>query len=153
MRPKRIARKLIQRYWRMTRALTLGVRGIVIDPQGRVLLVKHTYTSGWHFPGGGVEFGETVETALTRELIEEAGIAMTGLPELFGIYSNAELFPGDHVVVFTIRQWEQRHPLTPNREIAEAGFFAPDALPDETTPGTRRRIDELHRQSAIQPLW
>lgn len=36
-----------------------------------------------------------------------------------------------------------RPPPYPNREIAEAGFFPPDALPAATTPATRRRIAEI----------
>jgi ADP-ribose pyrophosphatase YjhB (NUDIX family) len=145
--------KLIQRYWRMTRALTLGVRGIVVDGEARVLLVRHTYTPGWHFPGGGVEFGETVDTALRRELVEEAGIALAGPPELLGIYANFDLFPGDHVLAFAVRAWEQARPLRPNREIAEAAFFASSSLPDGTTGGTRRRISELTGHSPVQAIW
>lgn len=149
----RMTKKLIQRYWRMTRALTLGVRGIVVDGEGRVLLVRHTYTPGWHLPGGGVEFGETAETSLRRELLEEAGVSLTGPAELLGIYANFELFPGDHVIVFTARVWEQSRPLAPSREIAEARFFETRSLPDGTTAGTRRRIAEFAGQSPVQPVW
>ena len=44
-------RRLLHLYWRFARAMTLGVRAVVIDPQGRIFLVKHSYVSGWHLPG------------------------------------------------------------------------------------------------------
>jgi 8-oxo-dGTP pyrophosphatase MutT (NUDIX family) len=149
----RVTRRVIQRYWRMTRALTLGVRGIVVDGEGRVLLIRHTYAPGWHFPGGGVEFGETVDAALQRELLEEAGITLTGPAELLGIYANFDLFPGDHVLAFAVRAWEHSRPLGPNREVAEAGFFATGALPNGATAGTRRRIAELAGQAPAHVMW
>ena len=139
MRYEYVAKKLLQRYWRMSRGLTLGVRALVIDGDNRLLLIRHTYTRGWHFPGGGVEFNETVQTALERELLEETGIGINGRcpAELFGIYCNGERFPGDHVILFVVRAWEHRRTFTPTREIAEARFFPQDALPEGTTNGQR----------------
>lgn len=154
MRHERVLKKVLQRYWRLTRGLTLGVRGLVLDADGHVLLIRHTYTRGWHFPGGGVEFEETVHAALERELMEEAGVRPIGSrPELFGIYANAAQFPGDHVALFIVRSWEQSRPLGPNREIAEAGFFSIAALPEGTTRGTRARIDELYSRQVQQAAW
>lgn len=150
---KFIVRRSLQRYWRWQRGLTLGARGLVLDGTGRVLLVRQTYTPGWIFPGGGVEFHETVESALVRELMEEAGVEITGAVELFGIYSNRQVFPGDHVALYIVRHWRQAHPFTPNMEIAAAEFFPPDALPSDTTPGTRRRLDEVLSNQPRAQEW
>src|SRR5215218_8967470 len=69
-------RRFLHVYWRFARGLTLGVRAIVVDGQGRVFLVRHSYVAGWHLPGGGVEAGETLMTALARELAEEGNIVL-----------------------------------------------------------------------------
>ena len=81
-------RRVLHAYWRFARAMTLGVRALVIDEEGRVFLVKHSYVSGWHLPGGGVEAGETLSEALARELQEEGNIEMTAPPQLHGLFFN-----------------------------------------------------------------
>src|SRR5467141_4714765 len=81
-------RRLLHLYWRFARAMTLGVRALVIDPQGRIFLVKHSYVSGWHLPGGGVEAGETVTQAIARELREEGNIDVSEPPRLHGVFFN-----------------------------------------------------------------
>lgn len=145
--------KSFQFYWRQTRALTFGAQGMVLDSENRLLLVQHTYRPGWHMPGGGVEKGETIEEALTRELAEEAGIELTARPDLFGIYANFRAFPSDHIALFVVRDWRQTHVPERNREIVGQCFAARDALPESTIAAVPRRLDEvlLHRPPA--PDW
>jgi ADP-ribose pyrophosphatase YjhB (NUDIX family) len=149
----KVARRAVQKYWRWRRGLTLGVRGIVIDSDGRILLVRQTYAHGWMLPGGGVEFGESLDKSLARELDEEAGIAIDGAPELMGIYDNRSAFPGDHVAMYVVRHWHRIRTTAPNMEIAETGFFRPDALPETINPGSRRRIEEMLGLRAQDGVW
>ena len=148
-----IVTRLLQRYWRLSRGLTLGAQAALIDAQGRILLIRHTYRPGWHFPGGGVERGETVEEALAREIDEEAGVAFTAAPELFGIYSNAAVFPNDHVALFVARAWRQLRAHEPNYEIAEHRLFDPSDLPADINPGTGRRIREIFAGAPRSRMW
>src|SRR5689334_9645176 len=137
----------------MRRPATLGVRGVVVDDQGRVLLVRHTYTPGWHFPGGGVERGETCGLALRRELKEEAGIeAAESAMELVSVHANHAFFPNDHVLVYRIREWTQG-PIAESGEIAERRFVDPGNLPADTTGGTRRRLDEFFGGATRSEFW
>jgi ADP-ribose pyrophosphatase YjhB (NUDIX family) len=140
-------------YWRYARGLTLGVRGLVLDPQGRVFLVKHSYMTGWYLPGGGVEAGESLATALARELLEEGNIELIGPPELFAIYWNRRVAWRDHVALYVVRSFRQNAPPQPNREIVAHGFFARDALPDGTTASTRARVAEMLEGRSAAEIW
>ncbi len=148
-----LAHFVLQRYWRWSRGLTLGAQGLVIDADSRVLLVLHGYKPGWSIPGGGVEFGETALAALTRELAEETGVVPTAPPELYGLYSNAARFPGDHVAFYLVRQWERAAIPAPNREIVAQDFFALDRLPQPLSPGTQRRLAEVFHAAPRDAIW
>jgi ADP-ribose pyrophosphatase YjhB (NUDIX family) len=132
--------------------MTLGVRAMVIDGSGDVLLIRHGYWPGWHFPGGGVERGETALDSLGRELVEEGGIVLAGEPELFGIYSNESEFRGDHIAFFVVRQF-RRLPFAPTREISEARFFSRRTVPEGTTAGTLRRLAEVETGGPRSMRW
>ena len=146
-------RPLVHLYWRFTRAATLGARAMVIDGQGRVFLVKHSYVDGWHFPGGGVETGETLRTALARELAEEGNIVITGVPALHGMFFNSRISRRDHVALYIVREFRLDGAPVPNHEIVEHGFFALDALPSDTTRATRARIAEVFSGATVSELW
>ena len=146
-------RRVLHFYWRFARGMTLGVRAVVIDPQGRVFLVKHSYVSGWHLPGGGVEAGETLVEAAARELLEEGNIEVTAPPQLHGMFFHDRASRRDHVAVFVVRAFRQVAAPVPDREIVAHGFFAPDALPNETTASTRARIFEVLNGAPVSERW
>jgi len=129
------------------------VRAVVINDEGRVFLVKHTYIAGWHLPGGGVEPGETMLEALARELKEEGNIELTEPPILHGLFLNLRISRRDHVALFVVRHFRQPAPPLPDREIMAHGFFAPDALPADASPGTRARIAEVLKGGPMAQHW
>jgi ADP-ribose pyrophosphatase YjhB (NUDIX family) len=148
-----VTRRVLHFYWRFSRGLTLGVRAVVIDGSGSVFLVMHSYVPGWHLPGGGVEIGETAAAALARELREEGNIKLVDQPTLFAVYFNRRISRRDHVALYVVRSFRQDAPPQPNYEIIAHGFFAPDALPAETTRATRDRIAEVLNGRTPAELW
>jgi 8-oxo-dGTP pyrophosphatase MutT (NUDIX family) len=146
-------RRAFHLYWRIARGMTLGVRGVVLDGDDKVFLVRHSYVAGWHLPGGGVEVGETFLEALRRELMEEGRIELAGEPVLHGLFFNGHVSRRDHVAVYVVRQFRQDRLPKPNHEIVECGFYAAGALPAETTRGTRLRIAEVLDGVAPTATW
>lgn len=148
----RIVVWLLHRVFMMTRGMTLGVRAACFDEQGRIFLVRHTYVPGWYMPGGGVERGETALEALRKELREEGNLEIRGEISLFQAYYNRNASRRDHVLFYRVKV-EQTAPRAPDREIAESGFFALDALPEDTTGATLRRLRELSGETERADYW
>lgn len=148
-----VVRGVMHFYWRFSRGMTLGVRAMVIDGTGRIFLVQHSYVGGWHLPGGGVETGETLLEALTRELAEEGNIQIATAPQFYGVYFNRRTSRRDHVALYIVRDFRQDGNPQPNHEIIAHGFFAPDRLPEDTSRATRARIAEVMSGAAISELW
>jgi ADP-ribose pyrophosphatase YjhB (NUDIX family) len=139
-------------WFRFARPITLGVRAVVAR-EGRVLLVRHTYVSGWHLPGGGVEAGETAAEALAREVEEEGAVRLIGPPLLHGLFFNRRASPRDHVLVYVAQDFEILGARAPDHEIAEAGFFPLDALPEAVSQATRARLAEVFGGAPVDRYW
>ena len=151
--PQRLLQRALLLYGRVAKGMTLGVRAVLIK-DGHVLLVRHTYVPGLYLPGGGVEAGETVHEAMTREIREEAGAVLTGPARLFGLYRNMHADRRDHVALFVCPDWQQPHPpKVPNLEIAAWGMFPLDALPEDATSASRQRVAEIIEGREPSPDW
>lgn len=149
-----IRARLFHGYFLLSRPMTLGVRAVVHNRNERtVFLIRHTYVPGWHLPGGGVEKGETFLQALSRELAEEGNFELLSPPSLRSLHFNRHASPRDHVALFLVEDFRQLRPKAPDHEIAEAGFFALDDLPEGITPGTSRRLLEIFEGAESSEYW
>lgn len=154
----RIADTLRRLVWRLFGPRTIGIRGLVVDEDGRVLLVRHSYGKPtWHLPGGGVKRRESLVEALARELREEVGVTITGPVRLLGTYSNMTEGKSDHISVFVVDRWERPGAAdagaSGDAEIEAIARFRPDELPAEVSPGTRRRIHEWAKGDVPPFAW
>jgi ADP-ribose pyrophosphatase YjhB (NUDIX family) len=137
--------KAARLWWQVRRPLTLGVRAVMVDPGERIALIRHTYTEAWYLPGGGVKKGESFETALHRELREEVGLADAAIERLLGVYHSRKEGKDDHIVIFVVRVTpEQAAALceADAMEVEELRWFPVEALPENVSPATARRIAE-----------
>lgn len=143
--------RLRRSLWFVTTPVTVGVKAIPLLPDGRVVMVRHTYVRGWHLPGGKVEAGETPAAAVERELREEIGMTGSRGPAFVAAFDHRPDFKRDTVHLYVARDVAYVPRLS--LEIEAIGAFAPDALPPETTPATRRRLAELASGAPPPAYW
>ncbi len=155
MRPRRLLLFPLRFALAWLRALlspaSLGASVLCRNAAGQILLVRPRFAPGWVFPGGGVGRGESFEAAARRELVEESGHYGGGELTLFGLYVRRFAGVSNHIALFRLEGGEIA--FRPGFEIAEAGWFDPEALPAKTQPGVRRRLAELAGKAPRSPRW
>ena len=107
----------------------VGALVIVRRPDGQVLLVRQSYRPNWFLPGGLLQRGEAPVEAAARELGEEVGLTPSRVDGPIGTFVDAGIRT---VTVFCEAEVDDAMAGVAgarSREIVEARWFAPDALP------------------------
>jgi len=134
----RVAHRARVLWYRLARPRSEGVCVVATDPEGRVLLVRHSYGSRkWSLPGGGMGRGEDPVACGLREFREELGcglddarLAASFMDTLYGVPHSG------HVIAARVAGI----PRADGRELTEAEWFDPDRLPAEINSRVARRI-------------
>ena len=131
---------------------TRGVKAMIFDPTGRLLLVRHQYgrSDVWMLPGGGIKRGEDPMAAVMREVREETGCGLVDVVAL-GVFEARAEGRRDTVHLFEARTADE--PVADGAELAEARFFSLGALPQTVSPATQRRIAEWREGQVPGGRW
>src|SRR5215210_784670 len=123
----------------MLRLRTTGVKVMVFNERGELLLIRNSYgdSAQYLLPGGGVSRRESPAAAAIREVHEELGLQVRDVEPVWTYASSAE---GKRDTIHLFRVVTSEQPQIDGREVIEARFFALDALPPTVSPATRRRI-------------
>jgi 8-oxo-dGTP diphosphatase len=132
--------------WLLNAKFTVGVSGVVLDENGRVLLLKHTFRRRypWGLLSGWVKGNESLESALRREALEETGLSIcidrlvAVRKDRYGLFLEAVY--ACHVSGGTFR---------PSNEVSEMRWCAVDALPAETHPNHAPLIRGLKNSPGV----
>lgn len=151
---ERLSQKGIGRVKRGIDYIGVGVGAIIVDKQGRIFLARRGPKAKnecglWEFPGGSVEFGETLAQALQREIHEEYGIKIS-VGKLVDV--------ADHILTQEHQHWVSptyiceiisgKPYIREPEKCTEIGWFYIDQVPNELTQITRLNL-ENYRQLIV----
>lgn len=139
----KIASGIRRVYYFIVRPKTIGVK-CLIECNGEYLFIKQTYgshMSNWNLPGGGVERGESVESAVAREVFEEVGIVLSEVAKVKKYVSNFE-YKVDTVHCFYAKVVSKHFVINTN-EISEAVWFPKNNIPENISRSIKESLISL----------
>ncbi len=137
--------------WLLNRKFLLGVIGVVVDEEGRVLLLDHSYRKEfpWALPSGWVRRGEQPDQAMVREIREEVHLDVKDMT-LLGICLDQSLPRAD--ITFVCRPADPgARPVPADLEIRAAGFYRTGAFPDPLSEDQSGLVKEALRRLGFEP--
>jgi len=142
---KEVARHLLRRP-------VVGVVAAARTPDARWLLVRRGDTGEWALPGGTLEWGETLRSALARELLEETGATLLELGRLVGVYSGPERDARFHAVTVVVEARVELTAATADNplEILEVRAFSDAELPANFAYQMKDMLDDAR---AARTVW
>jgi 8-oxo-dGTP diphosphatase len=142
---KEVARHLLRRP-------VVGIAALARTPDGRYVLIRRADSGHWAMPGGTLEWGETLRSAIERELLEEAGTRLVSLGDVIGVYSRPDRDPRFHAVTVIVDATvaPPSHPPDNPLEILEVRCFSEPELPGALSHGM---TDMLQNARAGRRFW
>lgn len=132
--------QLMRRSWQFVQTV-LGVifrhpiTGTSIIPilsDGSIVLIRRRDNGRWALPGGIVDWGEDIPTAVRRELAEETGLELVKIRRLVGVYSAPDRDPRIHSICVVVEAEVQgKMKARDTLEVADIQAFSPTSLPPE----------------------
>lgn len=141
----RAAHALLKAVWFIQRPRTFGAHAVALTPEGRLILVKLRYASGWRLPGGGRGEDEDAKEAALREMREEIGMTAHGSAQLACELEEAVHFKRDLASVVIVRDVSYQ-PQKWSLEVESVREAEVDCLPADLSPQTARWL------KAVRPL-
>jgi ADP-ribose pyrophosphatase YjhB (NUDIX family) len=143
---------LQRRLWRLLRPRTRGVKVMLFDEAGALLLIRNTYgrTDLFVLPGGGIHLFETPAAAAAREVREEVDCGVEGLTF---VSTHISAMEGRRDTIHLYRARAAGPVRADGFEVEEARFFPLDALPESVSPATLRRIEEYRGVRGVSVAW
>lgn len=131
----------------------VGAGAVIVDQEGRVFLAKRGREAGnerhkWEFPGGGVEFGEKLEDALVREVMEEYGFSIE-VEELLDVVNHIIPEEKQHWIspTFLCRYKGGAPQIREPHKCEQIGWFSVDEIPEsELTLASRKSLESLRKK-------
>lgn len=138
--------------WKLVRPSTRGVKIMLFNDAGEILLIRNSYGASHLFvlPGGGVRPREEPAVAAEREIREELGCGLEGMRPVSTHFTSVE---GKRDAVHLFEARIAGRPQPDGIEVVEASFFQIDALPETVSPATARRIAEWRGAAQADGRW
>ena len=147
-----LAYRVQKRLWRLFRPNSYGVKVLLFNDAGELLLIRNSYGRSDLFvlPGGGIRPFEQPETAARREIAEELGCEVGQLAAISTHFSNAE---GKRDTIHLFSGMASGHVRHDDFEVEEARFFPLNSLPSNISAATLRRIEEQSGKRKRDGTW